>query len=275
MADFTDPNTWTTEYAAAHCGECLVCIRETNQLAIRQLRQKNYAAGTDALDSIRNGLLKLQDSGQGDYRKFLFSFCMAEAIVIAYSSPADTSKVIALLENARDFASKAGAKKNMEDLIGQIRSGTRIDAEDFNQGIWVLEQMNDKLKPFMEDPQPVKPQPKASASKKRAPVRVPSVPMVPAHARDPEFDDWLVENNITEDDLRYIKNAIRKYRCRIRYFFFLFLDFYVAFLAMKLSRSRCHSCIWFCCLSVLKIRMVIIESDRLRYTGGMVQASAY
>ena len=210
MADFTAPNTWTTEYAAAHSEECIACIRETNQLAIRHLRRKNYAAGADALDSIRNGLLKLQNSGQGNYRKFLFSFCMAEAVVIAYFSPTSTNKVIALLKEARDFASKAGPKKDMEDMIGQIRAGARIDSEDFNQGIWVLEQMDDKLKSIMKESRPMKSQPKTSAPNMAASTHTSSVPMELASSPDPEFDEWIVKNNLTEDDLRYIKKAISK-----------------------------------------------------------------
>lgn len=224
MVRLEDPNTWTTEYVISHRGECLDDLREINQLVIRYVRQENYAAGIAGLDGILNGLVTMQNSKQDNYSSFISMFSMVEAIVMLSFSPASSDTAIMLLEDARDFATKAETRRNVEAMIREIKAGHDVGSQDLREAMRILDQMDDKLASAMKD---LKPQydPRTDLSYKPSSSRVSSGSPARAFSSDPDFQEWIDQNQLTEDDLQYMKESIQ----RRMLFWFCLSIFYFGF----------------------------------------------
>ena len=164
MVDYEDPNTWTKGYVTTHSEECLEFIREANQLVIRYTQQRDYRAALVGLDRILNGLITMQNSKQRDYRSFISMFSLAEAIVLYHGGPTIGSKskavsaAIDMFEDARDFATKRDTKRNIEEVIRQIKAGHPRDPQELREAMQILDQMDHELAVLMKNPRRLKSQ---------------------------------------------------------------------------------------------------------------------
>lgn len=156
MVDSEDPNTWTAQYVTLHHKECLTLIWETNQITIRCIRERNYAAAIVGLDRILNGLITMHNCKRENYHSFLCMYSMAEGIVLMAlipSNPAKASQItrnaISLLEDAMDFATNSGTKREIKETLRQIKAGYTVNSQDIGGAIEVLENLGRQLTSIM------------------------------------------------------------------------------------------------------------------------------
>lgn len=151
--DIQNPNTWTKEFVVSHRVECIRFLQETNELAIRYMRQQNYTAATVGLNMILNGLTAMQNSRCGDFRSHISMFSMVAGTVIASRMEGQEDQIrktaAAAFADARDFAKSDKAKQNIETLLSELESGVPLSQwrEEYaeEESIRLLEGLNEQL----------------------------------------------------------------------------------------------------------------------------------
>lgn len=133
--DRYDPNEWTKDFVLSNKSFCVSFLKETNELIIKYVKEKNYKASIAGLDRMLNGLITMQNAGIGNCRPYICGLSFVEGDIIAcglFEAPNDRRRDIALkaFMDARDF-STGGIGELANQAINALESG--ISFERFKQ----------------------------------------------------------------------------------------------------------------------------------------------